>query len=209
MGLYNNAKCKLCRRAGEKLFLRGDRCYGPKCAIVKRNYPPGAHGPKGSQRMTSFGLQLKEKQKAKRTYGLREAQLKNFYLKAKKIKGNTAEVFLKFLELRLDNVVYRLGLAKSRNQARQIVSHRHITINGKINNRPSAQVKSGAIIGLRPASANKAIFKNLAEGLQKYETPNWLKLDAKNFSGEVITSPTAEDVKPNFDVRAIIEFYSR
>lgn len=209
MGLYLNAKCKICRRAGEKLFLRGERCNTPKCAIIKRNYPPGAHGQTSNRRLTPFGLQLKEKQKAKRTYGLRERQMKNYYLQAKKIKGNTARVFLKYLEMRLDNVIYRLGLAKSRTQARQLITHKHLTINGKVNNRPSTQVKVNSTVAVKPSSRQSKIFQDLPEILAKQETPLWLKLNAKDLSGQVIGEPALEEMTQNFDIKAIVEFYSR
>jgi small subunit ribosomal protein S4 len=209
MGRYLDAKCKLCRRAGEKLFLRGERCFSSKCAIVKRNYPPGVHGPAGAPRLTSYGLQLKEKQKAKRIFGLSEKQFKNYYLKAKRIKGDTSEIFLQLLERRLDNVVYRLGFAKSRNQARQLVSHRHILLNGRINNKPNTQVKVNDVISIKPSSRTKAIFRYLQDTLSKHETPNWLKLNPKDFSGQVIALPKMGDMQYNFDIKTIIEYYSR
>lgn len=204
-----NAKCKLCRRAGEKLFLRGERCYSSKCAIVKRNYPPGVHGPAGAPRLTSYGRQLKEKQKAKLIYGLRERQMKNYYLKAKKRRGDTAQTLLQLLEMRLDNIVYRLGFAKSRKQARQIVSHRHILVNGKIANKPSTQLKTGDLVLVKPKSQTSPSFKDLAGLLEKQEMPDWLKLDIKDYSGQVVRLPALEEIKQNFDIRTIIEFYSR
>lgn len=206
---YIDPKCKLCRRAGEKLFLRGDRCYSSKCAIVKRNFPPGAHGSSGAPRLTSFGSQLKEKQKIKRAYGLSEKQMKNYYLKAKKFKGDTASTLLQFLELRLDNIVYRLGFAKSRSQARQIVSHRHILLNNKLNNIASAQTKVESMVAIKPSSVEKPLFKSILAGLEKHETMAWLKVNTQENSGQIIKKPTTEDVKQNFDVRAVIEFYSR
>lgn len=209
MGLYLHAKCKLCRRAGDKLFLRGDRCLSPKCAIVKRSYPPGAHGPSGAPRLTGYGEQLKEKQKAKRVYGLRERQVKNYYLHAKKTKGNTAQTFFHALEMRLDNVVYLLGFAKSRNQARQIVGHRHITLNGRTNNRPSTQLKVGDKIAIKATSIKSPFFQTISESLKKHEAPNWLKLEASEQTGQVINLPTLEDKQLSFNIRAIIEFYSR
>ncbi|MDP3245127.1 MAG: 30S ribosomal protein S4 [bacterium] len=209
MGLYLNAKCKICRRAGEKLLLRGERCNGPKCAIVKRNYPPGVHGQTSKRRLTPFGLQLKEKQKAKRTYGLRERQMKNYYLQSKKIKGDTARTFLKYLEMRLDNVLYRLGFAKSRNQARQLATHKHVTINGRVNNRPSAQIKVNDTVAIKPSARENKIFQDMPVTLAKQETPLWLKLNAKDYSGQVIGEPTMEEMRQNFDIKVIVEFYSR
>lgn len=207
---FNQSKCKICRRAGEKLFLRGDRCFGPKCAIVKRNYPPGVHGPAtGQPKLTSYGLQLREKQKAKNIFGLREKQFKNYYLKAKAKKGDTSLHFLRFLEMRFDNVIYKLGFAKSRNQARELISHRHFLINGKINNRPSTQVKVNDIISIKPQSLKKKIFENLPSELAKKEVPKWLKLNPKELTAQVIALPDFEDMTYNFDVKKIIEFYSR
>lgn len=205
----NDSKCNLCRRAGEKLFLKGDRCFGPKCAIIRRNYPPGVHGPQRAGKQTPYGLQLREKQKAKAEYGLRERQMKNYYSKAKQVKGDTARILLGMLESRLDNIVFRLGLAKSRSQARQLVGHRHILVNGKILNIPSAQIKNGVTISIKPATANLPVFQTAKESLERHEAPNWIKLNAKELSGQVVADPAAEDMKTNFDIKAIIEFYSR
>lgn len=209
MSLYLHSKCKLCRKAGEKLFLRGERCFGSKCAIIKRNYPPGVHGPAGVKRLTDYGAQLKEKQKAKRLYGLREKQFKNYYLKAKKIKGNTEQTFAQLLEQRLDNVVFKLGFAKSRNQARQIVNHRHILLNNKINNNPSASVRPGDTIAIKPVSQNTPYFQVIAATLAKHEAPAWLKLEPSQLSGQVISLPAIDDIKQNFNTKTIIEFYSK
>lgn len=206
---YIDSKCKLCRRAGEKLFLRGDRCYGSKCAIVKRNYPPGAHGSTGSPRLTSYGTQLKEKQKIKRAYGISEKQMKNYYLKAKKLKGDTASILLQFLELRLDNIVYRLGFARSRSQARQMVSHKHVLLNKKVNNIASTQTKVNSIVAMKPQGIEKPFFQTALTNLEKHEVMPWLKLNIPEYSGQIIKKPTTEDVKQNFDIKTVIEFYSR
>ncbi len=203
-------QCKLCRREGKKLFLKGERCYTPKCAIVKRNYPPGSHGTKTSKaRPTEYGLQLREKQKAKRIYGLRERQFKNYYLKSIGKKGDTGELLFKALEMRLDNVIYRLGFAKSRAAARQMVSHSHILVNGRKVNIPSYQVRPGETIAIKDSSLNLAIFKNLGEELKNRELMSWLTLNNQNLQGKILTQPTKEDLREDFDVKLILEFYSR
>lgn len=199
----------MCRRAGEKLFLKGERCFGPKCAIVRRNYPPGVHGPQRAKKMTPYGLQLREKQKAKEVFGIRERQMKNYYTKSKQVKGDTAHILLTMLESRLDNIVFRLGFAQSRSQARQLVGHRHVLVNGKILNIPSAQIKNGAVISIKPATVLLPAFQSLKESLSHKEAPNWIKLNAAELSGQVVATPTLDDLKQNFDVKTIIEFYSR
>ncbi|MEK9183366.1 MAG: 30S ribosomal protein S4 [Patescibacteria group bacterium] len=202
-------QCARCRRAGEKLFLKGDKCFTAKCPVARRGFPPGQHGPTQRVRLTSYGEQLKEKQKAKRVYGLRERQFSNYVAKASKRKGNTAEGLLKFLEKRLDNVVYRLGLAKSRESARQMVSHRHFLVNGKRVNIPSFQVEPDQIISIAEKSQPKKIFENLKQTLVKHELPVWLSLDAEKLSGKVLSEPKIEGLQFNFDPKKIIEFYSR
>lgn len=202
-------QCARCRRAGEKLFLKGDKCFTVKCPLTRRGFPPGQHGPTKRVRLTSYGEQLKEKQKAKRVYGLRERQFSNYVAKASKRKGNTAEGLLKFLEKRLDNVVYRLGFAKSRESARQIVSHCHILVNNKRVNIPSFQVESDQIISIAEKSQPKKLFENLKQILIKHEVPTWLSLDAEKLSGKILSEPKVEDIQVNFDPRKIIEFYSR
>ena len=202
-------QCARCRRAGEKLFLKGDRCFGAKCALTRRGFPPGQHGPTQRVRLTSFGEQLKEKQKAKRVYGLRERQFSNYVAKASKRKGNTAEGFLKFLEKRLDNVVYRLGLAKSRESARQIVSHCHILVDNKRVNIPSFQVEPDQVVSIAAKSQSKKIFENLKQTLVKHELPAWLSLDVEKLSGKILAEPKIEGMQFNFDPKKIIEFYSR
>ncbi|MEK7189981.1 MAG: 30S ribosomal protein S4 [Patescibacteria group bacterium] len=202
-------QCARCRRAGEKLFLKGDRCFTAKCALTRRSFAPGQHGPTQRIRLTSYGEQLKEKQKAKRVYGLRERQFSNYVAKASKRKGNTAEGLLKFLEKRLDNVVYRLGLAKSRESARQIVSHCHILVDGKRVNIPSFQVESDQVISIAEKSQSKKIFENLKQTLIKHEVPVWLSLNVETLTGKVLAEPKIEGMQFNFDPKKIIEFYSR
>ena len=205
-----DSKCKQCRRIGEKLFLKGDRCSTAKCAITRRNYPPGVHGPKGSRRKVSdYGLQLKEKQKAKKMYNLMEKQFRLTFEKAKKQSGDAGENLFKLLEMRLDNVVYRLGFAASRNQARELVSHGHFLIKGKKVNIPSYCVKTGDIIKIKESSKKSKQFSALGEKLKKAETPGWLNLDAKELSGKVLHAPNFDDIRINVDARVIVEFYSR
>jgi len=204
-----NPKCKQCRRVGEKLFLKGERCQSIKCGIIKRNYPPGFHGPKGASRTTNFGMQLKEKQKAKKQYGLMEKQFKLSFAKAKKQKGNTGENFLKILESRLDNVIYRLGFASSRVQARQLVNHGHFTVNGRKVNIPSFIVKTGDIIKIKSNKIKSNYFRGIAETLKKKELPGWLNLEATEMSGKILHQPNVAEMKSNFNVQMIIEFYSK
>ena len=203
-------QCNRCRRAGEKLLLKGEKCLSIKCPLNRRSYPPGQHGGgKRRAHLTGYGEQLKEKQKAKRIYGLRERQFANYVKKAFRRKGNTAEALLESLERRLDNVIYRLGLAKSREAARQLVSHCHFLVNERSVNIPSYEVKPNQIISPREKSRNKKIFENLAVSLVKHETPVWLFLDANNLTGKVLGRPKTEDIQVNFDPKKIIEFYSR
>ena len=170
-------KCKLCRRESEKLYLKGERCFTTKCAIVKRNYMPGVHGPKSRVKLTDYGKQLRSKQAAKRLYGLSEKQFSNYIKKAMKSKDNTSELIIKLLESRLDNVIYRLGLAVSRAAARQFVGHGYIFINNKKLNIPSYQVKSGDIITINKTKINKRIINNIKERIKSKDAPEWLNLD--------------------------------
>jgi small subunit ribosomal protein S4 len=205
----NLAKCKLCRRAGEKLMLKGERCNTAKCAMVKRNYPPGFHGPKNRRRLTEFGQQLNEKQKAKRQYNLLEKQFKLIFDKAKGQAGNTGENFLKLLELRLDNIIYRSGLASSRAQARQMVGHGLFTVNDITVNIPSYVVKTGDVIKIKNNKKGAKIFKNVAETLKNKEIPGWLNMDKKDITVKVLHHPDMKTINPTFNVQMIIEFYSK
>ena len=202
-------KCKQCRREGEKLFLKGDRCFSSKCAMVKRNYPPGAHGAKGRGRLTSYGQQLREKQKAKRLYGVLEKQFRNYFKKAVKKTGDTGEILSQSLELRFDNIVYRLGFAKSRRQARQLINHGHFLVNDKKINIPSYQVESNDVISIRPRSLETSSFKNLAKNLEKYEVSDWLILDIKELKGRVATIPKDKALDQGINMKLIVEYYSR
>jgi small subunit ribosomal protein S4 len=203
------AKCKQCRREGEKLYLKSSKCLEAKCPMVKRNFKPGMHGPTSRTRPTPYGLQLREKQKAKEVYGIRERQFHNYFTKAKQIVGNTANFLVQMLEMRLDNVVYRLGLGKSRTLARQIVSHGHILVNGKKVNIASFQVKAGDIITVKEKLMKSKLFENDQARLEKLQAPAWLHLDAKTMTGKVLSKPEGTDLKQNFDATLIVEFYSR
>ena len=207
MARYTDASCRLCRREGEKLFLKGTRCYSSKCALAKRGYAPGQHGPAGSRRKRSeYGLQLREKPKTKRFYGVQEKQFRNLYERADRQKGNTGVNFLRLLELRFDNIVYRLGLAESRAEARQLVTHGHFTVNGKKANIPSMTLEAGDEIAVAEGSRSKPRFKELEVNRT---IPHWLSLDAENLKGKIVQVPNREDVDVEVTERLIVELYSR
>lgn len=201
-----NLKAKFSRREGVAV---SDRSAHAK-ALVRRPFAPGVHGPKGSRRTTEYAKQLREKQKAKRIYGLNERQFRNLFDEAAKKKGNTAETLMRLLETRLDNAVYRSGLAKTRAAARQFVTHAHFDVNGKKVNVPSYRVRAGEVITIRQNKKNKGNWKGIEETIQKHETPSWLSLDRADASVKVTSVPSAEDVKQQlFDATLIVEFYSR
>lgn len=210
MSKYLGPKCKLCRREGEKLMLKGERCRTAKCAIVKKNYPPGIHGPKGrGNRPSGYSMQLREKQKAKRIYNLLEKQFKISFDRATKQKGDAGENLLRILETRLDNVIYRLGIAESRAQARTMVSHGHFKVNDKKVNIPSYNVKPGDIIKIKESSRTGKQFANLGERLKKIEIPGWLNFEIKDFSAKVLHQPAKENFEMKVNAPMIVEFYSR
>ncbi|MBU1149037.1 30S ribosomal protein S4 [Patescibacteria group bacterium] len=204
-------KCKQCRREGVKLFLRGERCLSPKCGMVKRNYPPGLHGVKRQSKPSGFGLQLREKQKAKKIYRMLEKQFRNNYEKAVQQKGDTGEILMQLLERRFDNVVYRLGLAKSRDMARQMISHSQFRVNGKPCNIPSRLMKVNDAISVKPNKITKTNWVNIQNGMQKVkvEVATWLSIDKKTLESKVISLPTPADLKQEIDPYLIVEFYSR
>jgi len=203
-----NNVCKLCRREGEKLFLKGEKCLSPKCPLVRRKYPPGQHGL-SHKKLSDYGRQLREKQKAKRIYGLRETQFKNYYKKAALSSGDTGELLLSFLERRLDNVVYRFGFASSRSQARQLITHGHFTVNKKKVNIPSYLVKSKDKIEIAPKSQNFPVFQERKKVLKDVVSPPWLKLQQTKMIGSVLHLPKKEEIETNIDPTQIIEFYSK
>ena len=208
MAKYTGADCKLCRREGCKLFLKGDRCVSGKCALDRRPTVPGQHGESNLRRKpTGYALQLREKQKVKRAYGLLERQFKRYYFEGKRQRGATGEVMLSMLERRLDNVVYRLGFGVSRSQCRQIVNHGHITVNGKKVNIPSYQVKVGDIVAVREADKDSALFKEIKGS--KVTTPKWLEVNTNDLSGKIVALPERSDIDLNIAEHLIIELYSR
>jgi small subunit ribosomal protein S4 len=204
-------KCKQCRRLGEKLMFKGERCRSAKCALSRRSYIPGFHGPKQrpNAKRSDYAMQLTEKQKARKQYLLSERQFRNIFDAAAKKVGNTEELLLKLLETRLDNVVYRLGFAPSRAEARQLVNHGHFTVSGRGVNIPSYHVKQGAIIKIREASKKKKKFSGLEAKIKNAEVPGWLHMDIENLSGKVLHEPSPKDVRSNIDAHVIVEFYSR
>lgn len=202
--------CKKCRRVGQKLFLKGERCFSQKCALVRKPYIPGLHGGSGIRKGTSeYGEQLIEKQKIRYSYGISEKQLKNYFKKIVRQKGNKEELLIGQLESRLDNVVFRLGWAASRALARQLVNHGHILVNRRKNDIPSYQVKKGDVIQLRERSKKLAPFRDLKTTLKKYQTPAWLSLDKQKLIGEVIDHPQAADLNKIGEISKVIEYYSR
>lgn len=209
MSKYIGPKCKLCRREGQKLFLKGERCHTTKCPVVKRNTPPGVHGPKGYPRLTPYGQQLREKQKLKRMYNLFERQFRNYFDEAAQEKGNTEELFYQKLEMRLDNVIFRLKFVESRTQARQVVKHGHILVNGKRVDIPSYEVQIGDIITVKDKSLGSKLFAKVGESIKNMEPLPWLVLDHKKLEAKVVDKPKEELIKGEFDLKPIIEFYSR
>jgi len=204
-------KCKQCRRVNEKLFLKGERCFSSKCAMVKRNYPPGHHGSKGSQRLSEYGTQLREKQKALKSYRLLEKQFHNYFVKAKNTKeGTTGNNLLILLESRLDNVIFRLGMVKSRDRARQIVNHGHILVNGRKIDIPSYQVKVNDELSVKSSTMSKKSYQEMAKKINKKEIPSWLSyIDEKQLKAKVLSVPKKDDLPDGFDMASIVEFYSR
>ena len=210
MARYTDAVCKLCRREGEKLFLKGERCYSPKCAVERRPYPPGAHGQQAKYRRktSDFGLQLREKQKARRIYGVLERQFRKYFETAQRTPGLTGENLLQILERRLDNVLYRLGFADSRASARQIVNHGHIMLNDRKVNIPSAFVSPGDVITIRSQSRKNKYFQYLASNVGHKAVPVWLSLDG-DLKGQVIALPARAEIDTNVNEQLIVEYYSR
>ncbi|MCX6795740.1 MAG: 30S ribosomal protein S4 [Candidatus Falkowbacteria bacterium] len=207
MGRNLEPKCKQCRRLGEKLFLKGDRCSTAKCGMVKRNFAPGFHGPKGRKRLSDYGLQLAEKQKAKKFYNLMEKQFRDTFVIAQKKTGDAGKNFFRLLEMRLDNVVYRLGLAASRTQARQLVNHGHFTVNARKASTPSMTVKVGDVIAIKKSSEKSRFFRD-GNQTKKAELPSWLNKEKDN-SAKVLHEPNDSDLPQNFNVQMIIEHYSK
>ncbi|HEY4026781.1 MAG TPA: 30S ribosomal protein S4 [Candidatus Dormibacteraeota bacterium] len=207
MANYNGPVCRFCRREGAKLYLKGERCYTPKCAIERRAVPPGVHGQARRRKTSDYGLQLRAKQKARRTYGLLEKQFRNYFDRAVQEGGVTGLNLLRHLELRLDNVVYRLGLAASRRQARQLVSHRHFAVNGGTVNIPSYQIKSGDEVKVR--HGDSIVIASALEGSRVRTVPSWLSFNEQDKSGKVLALPERDEMEMGVEEHLIVEFYSR
>jgi small subunit ribosomal protein S4 len=206
---YTGPVCRLCRRERMKLFLKGDRCFKEKCAIERRGYPPGQHGQRRGRRTLGYGLQLREKQKVKRIYGVLEAQFRTYFREADRKKGITGENLLVMLEKRLDNVVYSLGFAASRAQARQFVRHGHVLVDGKKTSIPSYQVRGNQTIAVREGSRANDFIRQSVETARGRGVPDWLELDAENMTGKVLREPAREDIKLPIQEQLIVELYSR
>jgi len=209
MARYTGPVCRLCRREGIKLFLKGDRCYTGKCAIDRRQYAPGQHGQSRGKKPTEYGIQLREKQKARRIYGVMEGQFRRYFVEAARQKGMTGDNLLRLLERRLDNTVYRLGFASSRAEARQLVRHGHFTVNGKRVDIPSYLVRIGEVILIKESSMNSPRVKEILETVGTRAVPAWLSLDANAVSGTVIALPSREDIQLPIQDHLIVEKYSR
>lgn len=208
MARYTGPSCRLCRRENTELFLKGERCYTDKCAIKRRNYPPGQHG-QGRSKTSDYGVQLREKQKVRRIYGILENQFRGYFERADRLKGVTGENLLFLLERRLDNMVYRLGFASSRIEARQLVRHGHFTLNGRKVTIPSIQVKTGDVVELREKSRKVASINESLEAVVRRGIPQWLELDKGAFKGSVKTLPVREDITMPIQEQLIVELYSK
>ena len=209
MARYTDAVCRLCRREGIKLFLKGSKCFSDKCPIEKRNFAPGQHGKDRKAKIVGYGLQLREKQKAKRMYFTQEGQFRNYFEKAARTKGVTGEILLQQLERRLDNVVYRLGFAMSRRQARQLVRHGHVAVNGRKVNIPSFEVVPGQEITIREGSRQLPILEQAKDFASHQVAPKWLEIDRDNYKGRVLSLPKREEIQLPVNEQLIVELYSK
>ena len=208
MARYTGPACRLCRREGTKLFLKGERCMSGKCALDRRSTVPGQHGA-ANKKVREYGMHLREKQKTRRYYGLLETQFRNLYAEADRKPGMTGENLLVLLERRLDNTVYRMGMAESRKEARQLVLHGHFTLNGKKVTVPSITVKVGDVIAIKEGKRDNAKIKGLIEGLASKLSPKWLEVDRTNAVAKVVALPAREDIDFDFNEQLIVEFYSK
>jgi small subunit ribosomal protein S4 len=209
MAVYHDARCRLCRREGMKLFLKGQRCFTDKCAFERRGYAPGEHGKSRRVKETNYGQQLREKQKARRIYGLLERQFRHFFSKASEAKGVTGDVLLQMLERRIDNVIFRLGFASSRSAARQLVRHGHVRVNGRTVDIPSALVKAGDQISLREKSRKLTVVQSALEARKGQAVPEWLELDSSAPGGRVLNIPTRQSIPVPINEQLIVELYSK
>jgi len=208
---YTDSVCKLCRLEGEKLFLKGDRCFSQKCSFERRSYPPGLHGRQAQFRRkeSDYRMQLRAKQKARRVYGVYERQFRRYFREAQSQKGLTGQNLLAILESRLDNVIYRLGMASSRSQARQMISHGHFDVNGRKTDVSSYLVTPNDVIAVRESSKKNIFFKEIAQNLDGSRVPDWLQLDATALSARVVSTPTRDHIDATLDEQLIVEYYSR
>jgi small subunit ribosomal protein S4 len=209
MATYNGARCKVCRRNGTKLFLKGQRCMSDKCAFERRAYPPGEHGQRRGGKPKDFGIQLREKQKAKRAYGILERQFRKYYEEAERQKGVTGENLLRLLERRLDNIVYRLGFAQSRATARQLIVHGHFEVNGKKVDIPSYSLKAGDVVGVAEKSKSLPEIRASVDAKAGIGTVEWLELDPKKFVGRMLEMPSRQQIPTPLNEQLIVNFYSR
>jgi small subunit ribosomal protein S4 len=212
MARYIGPVCKLCRREGEKLFLKGQRCFTPKCAFERRSYPPGEHGRDSQfrrRRVSDYSRQLREKQKTRRIYGITERQFRRYYRNALQQRGLTGVNLLRMLERRLDNVVFRLGYAESRQQARMLVTHGHFNVNGRRTDIPSMLVDTGDLIEVRDGSRKRTYFKEVGDVAEGRSVPTWLERDLTNLSGKITKMPERADIDANLNEQLIVEYYSR
>ena len=207
MATYRDSKCRLCRREGAKLFLKGDRCYSGKCAFERRPTPPGAHGA-GRKKVSEYGLQLREKQKTKRIYGVQEGQFRKYYEMADRMKGITGENMLSLLERRLDNVIFRMGIGASRSQARQLVNHAHFSVNGKTVNIPSYIVKAGDVIAVKENRKKDKYFEQI-KTMKVGNMPKWLEFDPEKLEGKILALPARDDIDSQIAEHMIVELYSK
>jgi len=209
MARYTGPVCRLCRREGVKLLLKGERCLTPKCAVERRPQAPGQHGAKRQRKLSDYGTQLREKQKARRIYGVLEKQFRKHYEEARRQDGATGDRLMQILELRLDNLVYRLGFADSRSQARQLVRHGHFSVNGRKTDIPSFLSKVGDVVMVLEGSRSKEYFKVINETIGRYDAPAWVNLDPKGLSGRVIRIPERSEIDTSLETQLIVEYYSR
>ena len=209
MARYTGSVCRLCRREGCKLFLKGDRCYGPNCAVGKRPTPPGEHGQARQRKQSEYGMQLREKQKAKFVYGVLEKQFHGYFEKAKAMPGVTGENLMRILESRLDNVIFRLGFAKTRKEARQIVTHGHIHVNGKRVDIPSFRVRPGDLVSVAPKSKELLVIKSALVSNEGVQVPAWLEVDIEKLQGSVLALPERDQIDLDIREQLIVELYSK
>ena len=208
MARYTDPVCRICRREGLKLFLKGSRCYSRKCSFERRSTPPGMNTQR-RRKVSEFGIQLREKQKVRKSYSVLEKQFRNYFEKAEQRKGMTGENLLRLLEMRLDNVVYRMGLARSRAEARQLVTHGHFTVNGRPTNIPSYGTKTGDRVEVRESRRGREYFKTAAETVKAAQIPEWVSVDAAKLSGSILSEPAREQMPQEFNEQLVVEFYSR